>query len=259
MKMKTKFLVCAVLLATLLFACSPTPASSYTPVSTFAAILPVAQTTPAIKPGSGAAQAHSVIEVYQDGVNVGKNWSVILNQGEKAFLDQEDNILQINDIQGRVMLESLGNDYKKVYAWEAGLNINVGAGFVLLTAGNSYTQRLLSADWDREVVEVRQMSNDQLVGYILLLQSFTSSGSFTGYEIPIAFIDTNGDGIVSIPELDTALSQLREKVIVIGKSQPAVADGFVADINAAYASINTGAISDAYLKIKQIEPEINNQ
>jgi hypothetical protein len=257
--MKTKIFVCPVLFVTFLVACSPTTASSYTPASTFASILPVSQSTPAIEPGSGAAMAYSVVEAYQDGFSVGRNWSVNLKRGEKAFLDQEDKILQINDAQGRVMLESLGNDYIRVYAWEGGYNINVGAGFVLLTAGNSYTQKPLSANWDREVVEVLQMSDDTQIGYILLLKNYTSSGSFTGYETPIAFVDANVDGIVSLPELDTALSQLREKVLVIGRSQPAVADGFVAEINAAYAMINSCAITDAYLKIKQIEPEINTQ
>ncbi|MFH2040421.1 MAG: hypothetical protein ABIJ65_13400 [Chloroflexota bacterium] len=257
--MKTNKFFALVIFLLVLTACSTTSAPTYAPIATFASILPVAQSTPAIEPGSGAAQAYSVVEAYQDGFSVGRNWYVNLNRGEKAFLDQEDKILQINDAQGRVMLENLGNDYIRFYAWEGGYNINVGAGFVLLMAGHSYTQRPLSADWDREVVEVRQMSDDQQVGYILLLRNFTSDGAFTGYETPIAFIDANADGIVSLTELDTSLSQLCQKVLVLGRSKPVAADGFVAEINAAYAMINSGAITNAYLKIKQIESEINTQ
>jgi hypothetical protein len=256
--MKTKILICVVLLVILLAACSPNAASSYAPVSTFSSILPVAQSTPALEPGSTAAQAYSVVEAYQDGFSVGRNWSVRLNQGEKAYLDQDDNILQVDDTQGRVMLESLGNDYIRVYAWEGGYDVNVGSGYVLLTAGNSYTQKLRSVNWDKEVVEVRQISDDQQIGYILLMKNYESSGSFTGYETPIAFIDANGDGIISIQELDAALSHLRAEVLAIGKSQPALAEGFIVEINSAYASINSGAIADAYLKIKQIEPEITS-
>ena len=240
-------------------ATNPPPLNMRVPTSTFASVLPTAPPTPASAPGSVHAQADQVMEAYQD-MEVGRRWSVWLLKGDKAYLDQDGNVLEVQDAQGRVILEYLGGDWDRVriYAWEGGYNTSVGSGYLLLKAGYSYTQNQISIDWDNEVVEVRQISNDQLVGYALLIKNYNSNGSFTGYETPAAFIDNNSDGLVSIQELDTALAELRTDAILISESQPSLAERFNTDINSAYAAINSGVIADAYLKTKQLQLDVTN-
>jgi hypothetical protein len=215
--------------------------------------------TLAAVPGSVEAQAVQVVQAYQD-MPVGSSWSVWLLKGETATLDQAGNVLQVQDAQGRVVLENLGGALVrvKVYAWEDGYNPSVGSGYLLLKAGYSYTQNALSLDWNNEVAEVRHIADDQLVGYALLMEDYDSNGSFTGLETPAAFIDNDSDGLVSIQELDTALAGLRAEVALIGESQPALADRFNTDINSADAAIDSGAIAEAYLRTRQLQLDVTN-
>lgn len=189
-------------------------------------------------------------------IKVGGSWGFQLYPGETAFLDKDDKVLEIQDAQGRVKLENLGDDRFRYYAWEGGYDLNVGFGELLLEAGNSYTFEWSGVHGNPQQVEIRLISNDQLVGYALLIMTFDSNGSYTGFEIPIAFVDGNGDGLVSIQELDTALAGLREEVKVIAESQPSLAASFETDIASAYAATHSGAIADAYQKIKQIQLEL---
>lgn len=163
-------------------------------------------------------------------------------------------LMEIQDAQGRVKLKNLGDDLYRFYAYEDGYDVDVGNGLLLLKAGYSYT-----FEWygNREQVEVRLISNDQLVGYWLQIMTYDrTTGSFTGIEKPIAIVDSNGDGLMSLQELDTALAGLREEVKGIAESQPSFATKFEADIASANAAINSGAIADAYRKIKQLQLEL---
>ena len=267
--MKTKFLIPILLIVfifsftactTLKTAAETTTAEEISTASkttaaeiTASEITATADTTTVAAPGSVHAQEYQVVEAVQE-YWVGDTWGFILNKGEKAFLDQDGKVLEIQDAQGRVKLENFGEFRFRFYAWEDGFDVIVGGGFLLLNAGNSYT-----FEWPAEQgnppqqAEVRLISNDQLIGYALLIMNYNSDGAFTGLEKPIAFVDSNGDGLLSIQELNAALAGLCEEVNLIAESQPSLATSFEADITSAYAMGNSGAIADAYQKIKQIQ------
>ena len=209
----------------------------------------------ATAPGSAHAQEYQVVEAVQE-YWVGDTWGFILNKGEKAFLDQDGKVLEIQDAQGRVKLENFGEFRFRFYAWEDGYDVIVGGGFLLLNAGNSYTFEWPAEQGNPQQAEVRLISNDQLIGYALLIMNYNSDGAFTGLEKPIASVDSNNDGLLSIQELNAALAGLCEEVNLIAKSQPSLAASFEADITSAYATGNSGAIADAYQKIKQIQLDV---
>jgi hypothetical protein len=48
---------------------------------------------------------------------VGGRWPVLLHKGEKAYLDQDRNALEVQDVQGQVKLENLGGYRYRLYAW----------------------------------------------------------------------------------------------------------------------------------------------
>jgi hypothetical protein len=252
--MKARILIMAMLMVIVLASCSPVNAPIPQKTAVQAPILPTTLPTPFSAPGSAHAAGNAWMEIYQD-FSVGARWSVRLHKGERALLDREQNVMEVQDVQGRVKLENLGGYRYRFYAWEDGFDELVCGGQFLLKAGNSYTQNVMSNTWDTEVMEIRLISTDQLVGYKLLMKSYDSDNRITGLETPIAFIDSNGDGLVSMQELDIALKGLRQEVNGSAGSQPSLPAKHEIDINAAAAAMNSGAIGDAYQKIKQIYAE----
>ena len=236
-------------------AASPIPVQTAVLTATLACLLPTTPPTPASAPGAAHAKEYQVVQAYQD-FWVGKTaWGFWLHKGEKGFLDKDGKVLEIQDAQGRVKLENLGDDRFRFYAWEDGYDERVGSGYLLLKAGYSYTFAWSAEHGNQKQVEVRVISNDQLLGYALLIETYNSNYQFTGFEKPIATVDKSGDGLVSIQELDAALAGLRAQIAVTAKSKPALAARFEADIASACAAINSGAIADAYQKIKQLQLE----
>ena len=163
-------------------------------------------------------------------------------------------LTEMKDSQGRVIMKNLGNERYRFYIYEDGYDSNVGDGYLLLKAGYSYT-----FDWfgNHEEIEVRQISNDQLVGYALMFRATDPNGTFSGIEPLIKIVDTNSDGLVTIEELKQALSTLSQKIETIPKSQTVFTTQFSEEILAANEAINSGKIAEAYRKIKQLEIELN--
>jgi hypothetical protein len=203
--------------------------------------------TPFSAPGSSHSQGDAWMEAYQD-FEVGSTYHTTLHKGEKAYLDQDNNILEILDVQGRVMLENLGGYRYRFYAWEDGYNRNVCNGACLLQAGYSYTQNELAVIWENEFVEVRSIADDHLIGNILLNNN--------GLEAPIASVDVNRDGLVNVQELDSALSSLRQGYPSIVKSQPTLAAKYKTEVESATILLRNGDIHAAYDKIKGLSNEI---
>jgi hypothetical protein len=261
--MRTKILITFLFIVIASTGCSPVAApiseKPGDPNSTVSQLLPTIPPTPASAPGSAHAQESQTIQVGNEDFWVGKTLTngFQMHKSEKALLDKDDKVLEILDAQGRVKLENLGEYRYRYFAWEDGYDVIVGGGFLMLNAGNSYTFERSGIN-NREQVEVRLISNDQLLGYALLIPNTDSNGSFTGFEKPIAFVDKNDDGLVSIQELDTVLVGLGETVSAIAESQPSIASKFEADISSAYTALNSGAIAETYKIIKQIQSDLAN-
>ncbi len=245
---------------------APTPTPNPSTAATAPTLTPVPRTAvptaspvfPTITPRSplrlGDGRVNQVVEAYQDsGYSIGY---FILHKGEKAFLDKEKKIIEFQDAKGRVILENLGADRYRFYAYEDSYDERVGGGHMQLRAGYSYAQIAVSRNWDAEYVEVRRISTDQLIGYALLISTYNKNYQFTGYEKPIAFIDSNGDGLVSIEELEAALARLREDVTKSVRNKPALATQLEAEVATAAAAIKNGSVTIAYQKIKQIQLEL---
>lgn len=153
---------------------------------------------------------------------------------------------EMRDAQGRIKIEVLEDGRYKYYAWESGYDERVGGGYYMLKSGHSYTYS--TQNWMQ--LEVRLISNDELLGYALLIDS--GEGAFSGFEKPINYIDNNKDELVSIQELNTALSKLTDDANAVEKSQPTIASGFKNDISSANASINSLDILNAYQTIEKL-------
>jgi formylglycine-generating enzyme required for sulfatase activity len=120
---------------------------------------------------------HEVVEAYGDYCCVGQYF--YLHKGEKALLDRNRQIIAILDATGRLVLENLGANRYRFYAYQDDYSERVGDGRMLLCAGYSYAQHVVSANWNAEYVEVRRISTDQLIGYVLLTSAHGDSYQVT--------------------------------------------------------------------------------
>ena len=161
---------------------------------------------------------------------------------------------EMRDAQGRLIMERQADGRSRFYIYEDGYDTNVGNGLLMLKAEYNYTFDMYG---NRVQVEIRQTSNDELIGYWLEIPGYdTATGAFLGIEIPITIIDSNGDRLISIQELEAALTALGEEVKTIAVSQPDYARKFQTDITTAKTAIDNGAISEAYHTIKQLQIEL---
>ncbi len=161
---------------------------------------------------------------------------------------------EMRDAQGRLIMERQADGRSRFYIYQDGYDTNVGNGLLMLKAGYNYTFDMYG---NRLQVEIRQTSSDQLIGYWLEIPGYdAATGAFLGIEIPIALIDSNGDRLISIQELEAALAALGEEVRAIAGSQPEYARKFQTDITTAKAAIDNRAVSEAYHTIKQLQIEL---
>jgi hypothetical protein len=137
MDMKTFTLITALPVAFMLAACSPLAAP--VPTITYYSLLPTPQPTPFSAPGSTHGPVSQTMQSFQDHIHVGGNWGFDIDTGETALLDQDNNVMEIQDAQGRVKLKNLGDDLYRFYAWQGGYDVMVGSGYVMLIAQDSYT------------------------------------------------------------------------------------------------------------------------
>ena len=167
---------------------------------------------------------------------------------------QSYQLMEITDVQGRLVMKNMGNGMYRFFAYQAGIDERVGDGRLQLQAGYSYT---FAAYGKQDQVEIRQVSNDELVGYWLpIMDSDPNTGALTAVGKPIAIVDTNADGLVTPQEMEAALSGLGVRVKNIAASQPYYADQFEAEITSATAALNAGSIAGAYRQLKQLQLEL---
>ena len=144
-----------------------------------------------------------------------------------------------------------GNGYT-YYAYEDGYDVNVASGLLLMKAGYSYSFEMLPT-MPQKQAEVRVMDTDEFVGYVLLNTAYDSNGSLTGLEVPEAFVDANGDGIISIQEMNDALDTLSGEAAKLNGTE---AGDLSASISAVSELVSQGQIADAYASAKQIKTDV---
>jgi len=71
-----------------------------------------------------------------------------------------------------------------------------------------------------------------------------------------AFFDSNSDGLVTVEELETAIEQQRVEIKKIEKAQATLSAQLEQEIALAVADIRSGAVADAYKKVKQVNIEL---
>jgi hypothetical protein len=135
------------------------------------------------------------------------------------------------------------------YAHEDKYDARVAGGYLLLKAGHSY----LIGGVVQEQIEVQLTATGLTIGYALIIPSYDEWGRFQGWEDPIAFIDTNGDSLVSVNELGLA-----SKEVISLSSSLGMKPEFESRMGGVYSMIGTGNIADAYLKIKASVSDISN-
>jgi hypothetical protein len=249
-KMKNLHLLWVVLLLT---ACSGTTSETGAQPVITPFVLSTSLATPASPLGQAHAQeTNQTVEAYQD-FWVGGNWGFQLHQGEKAYLDGNEKVLEILDAQGQVKLENLGDDWYRYYARQDGYDVIVASGYLPLTSGYSYTFEWSAQKGNPRQIAVRLMSNDQLLGYALIISSYDQNGAFTGYETLIPLVDRNTDGLASPQELVAAINDLQLNIASITEDSPILASQLDESLTSAESALLNGSIADAYQLIQQIQ------
>jgi len=157
----------------------------------------------------------------------------------------------MQDAEGRTILNAVESGGYTYYAYEDGYDANVAGGLLYMKAGYSYTFETLPT-MPQEQAEVRVMDTGEFVGYVLLNTAYDSSGALTGLEVLEAFVDADGDAIISIQEMNDALEALRSEVAGLSGAE---AEELNASLDAAADLVDQGQIADAYASAKQIKTD----
>jgi hypothetical protein len=166
-----------------------------------------------------------------------------------SFAAEQPKLIEVRNEEGETILNANeGNGYT-YYAYEDGYDVNVAGGFLYMKAGYSYIFEMMPTMAQAQA-EVRVTDTGESVGYVLLNSVYNSDGAFSGLEVPEAFVDVNGDGIIAMQEMNDALGALSDEVSSLKGTE---AERLNASITAAAELVSQGQIADAYESAKQIK------